>query len=197
MIREDTGDASHRGYSQKINMCKSTTIRKRLNAGYTLVEVLIVVTIMGMAAAIVVPNMLQGGTLGVQAGARMIIADLLFAQNEAMAQQSTRRVVFDTDNNSYRVEKYDSGASAWVLEYNPSASGGENQQNYEIDFEEDGRFSGIEIVTADFGGSDTVAFDDLGNPSSGGSIELRFEDHRFEITVAPFTGRVTVERVNN
>lgn len=173
------------------------TTRKRLNAGYTLIEVLIVVTIMGFAAAIIVPNMLQGGSLGVQAGARMIIADLLFAQNEAMAQQSTRRMVFDTDNNSYRVEKYDSGASAWVLEYNPSAGMGNNQQNYEIDFEEDGRFKGIEIVTADFNGSDTVEFDDLGNPSSGGSIELRFEDHRYEITVAPFTGRVTVARVTD
>lgn len=176
-------------------MLKST--KTRTAKGYTLIEVLIVVTIMGLAAALIVPNMLQGGSLGVQAGARMIIADLLFAQNEAMAQQSTRRVVFDTANNSYRVEKYDSGTSAWVLEYNPSAGTGNNQQNYEIDFEEDGRFRGIQIVTADFGGSDTVEFDDLGNPSSGGTVTLRFEEHEYEITVAPFTGRVTVERVTN
>ena len=178
-------------------MRKSTTIRRRLKAGYTLIEVLITVTIMGFAAAIIVPNMMQGGSLGVQAGARMIIADLLFAQNEAMAQQSTRRVVFDTDNNSYRVEKYDSGATAWVLEFNPSKGMGGNQQNYEMDFDEDGRFRGIEIVSAEFNGSSTVEFDDLGNPSSGGTIEIRYEDHAFEIKVAPFTGRVTVERITS
>lgn len=169
----------------------------RRNKAYTLIEVLIVVTIMGLAAAIIVPNMMQGGTLGVQAGARMIIADLLFAQNEAMAQQSTRRIVFDTDNNSYRVEKYDSSATTWVLEYNPSAGMGNDQQNYEISFEEDGRFKGIEIVTADFNGGSTVEFDDLGNPSSGGTVLLKFEEHEYEITVAPFTGRVTVERVTS
>ena len=176
-------------------MRKSATTRR--SKAYTLIEVLIVVTIMGLAAAIIVPNMMQGGTLGVQAGARMIIADLLFAQNEAMAQQSTRRIVFDTDNNSYRVEKYDSGATAWVLEFNPSAGMGNDQENYEVSFEDDGRFKGIEIVTADFNGGSIIEFDDLGNPSSGGTVLLRFEDHEYEITVAPFTGRVTVERVTS
>lgn len=178
-------------------MRKPYTSRDRVKTGYTLIEVLVTVTIMGLAAAVIVPNMLQGGTLGVQAGARIIISDLLFAQNEAMAQQSTRRIVFDADNNSYRVEKYDSGATAWVLEFNPSKGTSNNQQNYEVDFEEDGRFKGIEIVSADFNGDSTVEFDDLGNPSSGGSIEIRFEEHRFEIKVAPFTGRVTVDRINS
>ena len=173
------------------------TSRRHHRRGYTLIEVLITVTIMGLAAAVIVPNMMQGGSLGVQAGARMIIADLLFAQNEAMAQQSTRRVVFDVSDNSYRVEKYDSGATAWVLEFNPSMGMGGDQQNYEMDFDEDGRFRGIEIVSADFNGSSTVEFDDLGNPSSGGTIELRFEEHEYEIKIAPFTGRVTVERITS
>lgn len=175
-------------------MCKSATTRR--TKAYTLIEVLIVVTIMGLSAAVIVPNMMQGGSLGVQAGARMIIADLLFAQNEAMAQQSTRRIVFNTTTNSYRVEKYDSGSTAWVLEYNPSAGMGNDQQNYEINFEEDGRFKGIQIVSADFNGGSTIEFNDLGNPSSGGTVRLQFEDHEYEITVAPFTGRVTVEKVS-
>lgn len=162
---------------------------------YTLIEVLVTVTIMGLAAAIIVPNMMRGGTLGVQAGARMIIADLLFTQNEAMAQQSTRRVVFAPTSNSYRVEKYDSSVNAWVLEFNPSQGVGNDRQNYEVSFDEDNRFRGIEIVSADFNGSETVEFDDLGNPSAGGTIELQFEQQRYEINVAPFTGRVTVERI--
>ena len=176
-------------------MRNTLTTRCRNRRGYTLIEVLITVTIMGLAAAIVVPNMMQGGSLGVQAGARMIIADLLFAQNEAMAQQSTRRVVFDTDNNTYRVQKFDSVASAWVLEFNPSQGLGNNQQNYEVDFDEDSRFRGVEIVSASFNGDSTIEFDDLGNPSSGGTVRLKFEEHEYEIKVAPFTGRVTVERV--
>lgn len=176
---------------------RSTTRVGRSTAGYTLIEVLITVTIMGIAAAVIVPNMLQGGSLGVQAGARMIIADLLFAQNEAMAQQADRRVSFDTSGNSYRVEKYDSSASAWVLEYNPVLGAASGTQNYVVDFDDDPRFKGIEIVSADFTGSSTIEFDDLGNPSSGGTVRLRFDTHRYDIKVAPFTGRVTVEKVTN
>ena len=176
-------------------MRRSTTTRRQ--RGYTLIEVLITVTIMGLAAAVIVPNMMRGGTLGVQAGARMVIADLLFAQNEAMAQQSTRRIVFNTATNSYRIEKYDSGATAWVLEFNPSKGMGNNQQNYEVRFDDDSRFGGIEIVSADFNGAPVVEFDDLGTPSSGGTIKLRFEEHEYEIKVAPFTGRVTVQRITS
>ncbi len=163
--------------------------------GYTLIEVLITVAIMGLAAAIVVPNMMQGGTLGVQAGARMIIADLLFAQNEAMAQQSDRRVTFDPTGNSYKVEKYDTATSAWVLEYNPVLGDTGGSQNYQTDFDDDGRFRGVDIVSAEFNGTAEVTFDDLGNPTSGGTVRLRFDAHVFDIKVAPFTGRVTVERV--
>lgn len=174
------------------------TIRNKTHrGGYTLVEVLITVTIMGIAAAVVVPNMMQGGSLGVQAGARMLIADMMFAQNEAMAQQNSRRVTFDPDDNSYRVEEFDRSAGVWVLEYNPVLGGSANSENYEIDFDDDGRFRGVEIVSADFNGATQVEFDDLGNPSSGGTVRLRFETHVFDVKVAPFTGRITVERIGN
>lgn len=178
-------------------MCNRPTTRRRPRRGYTLIEVLITVAIMGLAAAIVVPNMMQGGTLGVQAGARMIIADLLFAQNEAMAQQGERRVVFDAAGNSYRVEKFDSAASAWVLEFNPVLGAPAGSANYEVDFDDDGRFSGVEIVSADFNGTNTVTFDDLGNPSSGGTVRVRYEAAAYDIRVAAFTGRVTVERATD
>lgn len=177
-------------------MCKipTTRRRRRRRIGYTLIEVLITVSIMGIAAAVVVPNMMQGGSLGVQAASRMIIADLMFAQNEAMAQQSTRRVSFDADDNSYKIERFDTDSSAWVLENNP-VLGGVGGANYEIDFDEDRRFRGVQIVSASFSGTTQVEFYDLGNPSSGGTIRLRFESHVYEIKIAPFTGRITVERV--
>ena len=178
-------------------MCKTLTTRRRQRRiGYTLIEVLITVSIMGIAAAIVVPNMLQGGTLGVQAATRMVMADLMFAQNEAMAQQSTRRVSFDPDNNTYKIEKFDADANAWVLENNP-VLGGTGGANYQVDFDGDRRFRGVQIVSADFNGSNQVEYYDLGNPSSGGTVRLRYESHVFEIKIAPFTGRITVARVTD
>lgn len=174
-----------------------TNYQTTRRGGYTLIEVLITVAIMGMAAAIIVPNMLRAGTLGVQAAARMVIADLLFAQNEAMAQQSDRRVVFDSDANSYRVEKFDTTTNAWILEFNRAYGNTNSMQNYEMNFDDDSRFQGVDIVSATFNGTSEVTFDDLGNPSAGGTVRLRFEEHVFDINVAPFTGRVTVERVTD
>lgn len=168
---------------------------RNVRGGYTLIEVLITVTIMGLAAAVVVPNMLKGGTLGVQAGARMIVADMLYAQNEAMAQNSARRVTFDTDGNSYTVELYDEDAGAWVADRNP-VLGGTSANNYVVDFDTDNRFQGVEIVSADFGGASYVQYDDLGNPSSGGTVEVRYNDHRYEIKIAPFSGRLTVRQMS-
>jgi len=172
-----------------------TTIRRSARRkAYTLVEVLITVTIMGMSAAVVVPSMRNGGTLGVQAGARIIVSDLLYAQNEAMAQNATRRVIFTPDDNRYRVQRYDQTEAKWLDDFNP-VLGGNSTNNYTIDFDEDSRFKGIEIVSANFGSDAWVEFDDMGNPSSGGTVVIRFNDLSYEIKVAPFTGRVTVKLV--
>lgn len=162
--------------------------------GYTLIEVLVTVTIMGLAAAIVVPHMLRGGTLGVQAGARMIVADMLYAQNEAMAQNDARRVLFDIDANSYTVQHYDTDSSSWIADRNP-VLGGNATTNYIVDFDNDQRFRGVQIVSADFGGETWIEFDDLGNPSSGGTVRVQFDEHRYDIKIAPFSGRLTVEAV--
>ncbi|MEZ6190287.1 MAG: prepilin-type N-terminal cleavage/methylation domain-containing protein [Phycisphaerales bacterium] len=162
----------------------------RCRAGYTLVEVLVIVTIMGIAAAVVVPQMLSAGTLGVQAAARIIIADILYAQNDAIAQQRNRRVIFDPDTESYSLVD-ENGAvltARWI-------SGAAN--NYIVDFTSDSRFAGVVIVSADFGGATpkVLEFDALGGPLNGGTVEIEFNDQRYRITVASFTGRVTVQQI--
>ena len=46
---------------------------------YTLIEVLIVVVIIGIAGAVVVPQLLAGNSMDAQAAARMVIADIVYA----------------------------------------------------------------------------------------------------------------------
>jgi len=84
--------------------------RRTTHPGYTLIEVLITVTVVGLASAVVVPSLMRSGTLGLQAASRMVIADILLAQNDAIAYQSPRRAVFDVDNNEYRLETGSTGA---------------------------------------------------------------------------------------
>lgn len=167
-------------------------MQRRHPRAYTLIEVLIVVVILGIAAAIVVPQMLRAGTLGVQAATRIVVADILFAQNEAATRKQTRRVVFDTANNSYQITDAAGAAVASTLQ------AGANPV-YEVSFENDDRFEGVDILAADFNGTPALEFDDLGSPTSpsGGSIDLRFDQQQYRIAIAPFTGRVTIEEIGN
>lgn len=159
--------------------------------GYTLIEVLMVVTVLGIVAAVVVPQMLQAGTLGVQAAARMIIADVLYAQNDAVAQQAGRRVVFDVANNRYRVT--DTDDQTLTTPWRGSSD------EYVVAFGRDSRFAGVRITEVDFAGGTTLAFDEMGgeagdNPS-GGHIIIEYNEERFRIDVAPYTARVTVSKL--
>ncbi len=160
----------------------------RNRTGYTLVEVLIVVAILGIASAMIVPHMLSAGTLGVQAAARIIVADILYAQNDAIARQGVRKVVFDPATESYALT--DESDSILTVRWKNGSS-----NNYIVDFTTDDRFQGVEIVSADFNGSSTLEFDALGGPSNGGTVVIEYKGEQYRVTVAAFTGRVTVERI--
>lgn len=154
---------------------------------FTLTEVLVVVTIMGLAAAVVVPQMLKPGTMHVQAAVRSIIADILVAQNEAVVRQSTRRVVFNTIDSQYSLTDGDGNPIT-----GPWGKGGQ----YVVSFRKDSRFSNVRIENVDFGNDpdakSVIAFDELGVPSSGGTVDVVSGTTRYRISIAPFTGKVTV-----
>jgi len=160
--------------------------RKRKTCAFTLAEVLVVVTIISIAAAVVVPRLLHAGTFSVQAAGRCVIADIIFAQNDAVAHQKTRKIIFDTANNAYRLtdENDETLAAGWI-------GGGA----YVISFANDPRFNGVTLANVDFGGSTTIEFDDLGAPVIGGVLDVVGTETQYRITVAALTGRVTIEPV--
>ena len=163
--------------------CNAMRYDGERGGAFTLIELLVVVVIVGIAAAIVVPHMLEPGTMRAQAAARALVADILFAQNDAIALQSQRRVVFALDENRYRLT--DAGGTVLAA---PSRTGG----GYEVDFTRDRRFEGVTLTAAAFGDETVLTFDALGGPAAGGQVELTAGDTRYRVTVAAFTGRVTV-----
>lgn len=178
-------------------------LKTRACRAYTLVEVLIVVTVIGIASAVVVPHMLDASTLGIQAAARSVMADVIYAQNEAVVQQTRRRVVVDTTAERYWL--VDPADPTQPLELDWRVGGGESF----IDFLTDERFRGVTLAKVTGGpgsytfieddGQVVFEFDELGSPIQGGgqSVGLVADDQRFVITVAEFTGRVTVAPVGN
>jgi len=150
--------------------------------GFTFIELLMVISIMAIAAIVVVPQIARSDTFEIQGAARALVSDLLYAQNEAIGRQAARRVVFDPTNDAYRLTD---GANTtlpaqWL--------GG----SYQVALPE--TFPSVAIDTVSFT-NNTVTFDELGSPSEGGTIDLTTGSKRYRITVTAFTGRVTVDEV--
>jgi type II secretion system protein H len=70
-------------------------------AGFTLVEILAVIVILGIASAIVIPQIGTRDDMRVKAAARTLIADLIYAQNLAISTGQVVYVRFDVAGNQY------------------------------------------------------------------------------------------------
>jgi MSHA pilin protein MshC len=85
-------------------------LRAANRRGFTLIEILSVVVILGMMAAIIVPQLGPRSDLDVAAAARIVMADLLYAQNRAISTQGWTYVTFSTANQNYTM--YDGSSTA-------------------------------------------------------------------------------------
>jgi len=173
--------------------------RTRARSGFTLVEILMVVVILGIASAIIVPQIGSQDDLRTAAAARLIIADLSYAQNRAIAQQKKHYVRFF--GQQYSV--CDSTAlTAIDHPLKPAQSSGK----YVITFGPGGT-NGLEkssIGTVDFASQTIIGFNDLGEPfafdgvtetplMSTGTIIVQSGDIPLTIQIEPFTGEASVQ----
>lgn len=174
--------------------------RSTRRRGFTLLEILVTVVIMGIAGALVIPAMGETGILRVQGAVRSVVADLTFAQADAVAFQERRALMFDVQNNVYRLIQVPGDALDPVNNtlYDPTKPDGKYVMSLA-----DPRFGGAHLVSAAFDNEPYVIFDGLGGPvadasgsvpGSGGTVLISGSHQTFTISVEPFTGRVTVTR---
>lgn len=184
--------------------------------GFTLVEVLVTVVLLAIAATLVIPSMSSTDVLRVQAAVRQIVADVTFAQMDAMAYQERRAIWFErvpvdptaqpwqfTVGNGYTIAE----VSGPILDlstaalYHPDEPDEPYSRNFDL-----GDFGSAAIASADFDGDGLLIFDELGGPvqqltgeetSNGGTIRMTGGSegqYVFDIEIAPMTGRITVEQ---
>lgn len=186
-------------------MSANDAVRQSFRRGYTLIEILIVVALLGLASALLIPNMVGGDSLNAQAAVRLIISDLTFAQHDALAYQGHRKVYFYEDGTGYCITRVTE--STYGLEFDedtadyisdPLSSGG----LYIVDFTADDRFDNITLEASIDGGGRELIFDPLGGtirsgglPGIGGTITVTAGDFSYQITVSPFTGKLTVQEL--
>lgn len=165
---------------------------------YTLVEMLIVVVMMGLAAAIVIPSLASANTLKVQGALRMIVADITVAQSDAVAFQQNRAIVFRFNSENARYVMCEANGLT------PDSTTGIIQRRYF-----GGENFGLASITSTTGlaPNNTLIFDALGGPIKDGAggaivpsgtaqINVNGSNENWRINVEAFTGRVTVQNMN-
>jgi len=153
----------------------------RGSLGLTLVELLLVLIVIAVLASAAISLLSSGQKqLAAEEAVQRLVTDLTFVQADAAANRSERHVVFDENAESYSVY-----AGATLL-WHPVS-----KRPYTVDLESYFPGAGLELGTADFGGSDTLRFDPHGVPVAGGQILLTGPGAQWTIRVAAGTGCVT------
>jgi len=160
------------------------------DSGFTLIEILIVVAIIAIAAMVVVPMVGSAASMQIRSAANMIAADMEYAKSMAISRGQNFSVVFDKATESYRI-KDQSGSTIM----NPVKKG----FDYVVDFRNDGRLNKVDIVDVDFDSTNEVRFDYLGSPYNGsgnplnsGIINLQAGGTSMTVTVEPVTGYISI-----
>ncbi|QYU70063.1 GspH/FimT family protein [Leptolyngbya sp. 15MV] len=142
-----------------------------------MVELIAVMTIAAILAAAAVPAMTTLRAARIESAQLMIVRDLGYARDRAVATGTPHRVAFDVIQQQYRLMLVPSGDPAsQVTTSHTTPAGGE----YVVRFGQN-EFSGVLLVSASLGGGASVTFDWRGTPHGAGGTPLLSGTHEVRL----------------
>jgi len=157
---------------------------------FTLVEILIVIVLIGIAAMVVVPLASSAAGMQIRSAANMVAADLEYAKSMAVSRGQVFSVVFDKNTESYRIEDQNGNVIAHPVK---------KDQDYVVNFQNEG-LEKVDIVDVDFDSTNEVKFDYLGSPYNKngsplnrGRVTLQAGTTTATVTVEPVTGFISIQ----
>ncbi len=160
-------------------MQKILQFKKCVNSsGFSLIELIIIIVLVGIFTTMALTRTNTGlTTIKEQIAIDQITNDIDLARSMAFARNETIIIMFDKDQESYGI--YDESG---IITTFP------NSDNNGIISLDNSSLRNLDIKNVDFSGSSNLQFQPLGDPVSGGTIELNTKT----IIIEPITGKWTV-----
>jgi type II secretory pathway pseudopilin PulG len=171
-----TNPKSSRRYTGKHSRLASVRVGRRLRIAFTYIELVLVIGIIAVMAALAAPRYAVAlADYRAEHAARRIAADIAATQAAARAAAAAQTISFDVSGSAYQVP--------------PTVAGNAPSKVTLLD----APFNAT-VVSAGFGGAggNTLTFNGFGLATSGGTIVLRSGGNTRTITVEPGTGTVTI-----
>lgn len=142
--------------------------RSRQHAGFSLVELLMVITILGILAAVAVPSLSPSLHDQLKTAAGIVAEDMAYGASLAVAHNSQYRFTFQPLENRYVLEHNGANPALEVLPQTPFRSPGDPPTRHFFDLDELPRLgTAVSLLTVRTGGASPqtvtdVEFDALG-----------------------------------
>jgi len=174
------------------------------NSGFSIIELLIVVAIMGILAGLVLPRSDPGLHEQLRSAAQIMAADLAYGRSLAGINNSRYRFTFDTTNNRYILEHSGSDPALDILPNTPFRSLDDPPDQQIVAFEDLPHLGAtVRIVEVAAQGSPPqpvgdLEFDPLGGTSRAAETTVWLAagtgsaTRYFQLGVNPVTGLTTV-----
>ena len=182
----------------------------RTNSGYTLIEVLMVVSVVAVLAALVITNSDTAASDRLNSVTRIIATDLTYARSLAVANGTEYRLTFRPNNESYTLSHVGSDSSLDNLPPSPFHPQNGPAMGHQVVLEDlphtGGNLQILGAFTVSGDGTltrvDTITFGTLGQTferaeetvlwlADGLDSELRYQ----AIRINPVTGLVTIDEL--
>jgi len=164
--------------------------------GFTLVEVVLVLTVMAIVSITAIPAFMNTGGAQCDSAARKLVSDISYARRLAQNRNGIYGVSFNALAETYSVYLYDPSTSTKTTVTDPLIG-----MPMLVDFKTIPGLKGIDIQNPNFKGSSETRFNPQGVPqdasgvalTSAGSVVLSAGGKTRTIYVQPNTGEVSYQ----
>ncbi|MEM8714076.1 MAG: type II secretion system protein [Planctomycetota bacterium] len=153
------------------------------DAGFTIVELLIVLTLMSMIASLGIPAYFGRPSITLDAAAKLLAKDLREVQNRAALYEEPLEIRFADRNTGYAAT--DVRGESLISPYGAGP--------FLRDYPFDAVFRGVYIESVKAGGDRRVTFSAEGRPIESAEITLAFKEERRTVRIRKRSGLLSID----